>query len=211
MPPWPLSAPRRGAIFAQLICPRRFFVPARLLFFCFYSWPLGGEPYSLGFFCHGRILIPARFFVISHWPALGGEPHSPGLFRHGRILIPARFFVTSHWPALGGRPYSPDLFCHGRILIPVRFFCHIPLAPRRAALFARFILPRRDSHSRPLLLSHPTGRPSAGASFARFILQRWDSRSRPAHFHSCPENNSFTPARQEPGRQRQLSFRAPPG
>ena len=132
MPPWPLSAPRRGAIFAQLICPRRFFVPARLLFFCFYSWPLGGEPYSLGFFCHGRILIPARFFVISHWPALGGEPHSPGLFRHGRILIPARFFVTSHWPALGGRPYSPGLFCHGGILIPVRFFCHIPLAgPRR--------------------------------------------------------------------------------
>lgn len=117
MPPWRLSG---AALFAQLICPRRFFVPARLLFFCFYSWPLGGEPYSLGLFYHGGILIPARFFVISHWPALGGRPYLLGLFCNGRILIPARFFVTSHWPALGGGPHSPGLFCNGGIRVPAQ-------------------------------------------------------------------------------------------
>lgn len=147
MPPWRLSG---AALFAQLICPRRFFVPARLLFFCFYSWPLGGEPYSLGLFYHGGILTPARFFVISHWPVLGGGPHSLGLFCHGGILIPARFFVTSHWQPsagghirsvysatagfsfppvyslvltqqpLGGEPHSPDLFCHGGIRVPAQ-------------------------------------------------------------------------------------------
>ena len=87
MPPWRLSG---AALFAQLICPRRFFVPARLLFFCFYSWPLGGEPYSLGLFYHGGILIPARFFVISHWPALGGRPYLLGLFCNGGIRVPAQ-------------------------------------------------------------------------------------------------------------------------
>ena len=159
MPPWRLSG---AALFAQLICPRRFFVPARLLFFCFYSWPLGGEPYSLGLFYHGGILIPARFFVISHWPALGGGPHSLGLFYHGGILIPARFFCHIPLAALGGRPYSLGYF-----------------------------LSAADSCSRPPILSSSRSNPSAGQPYSLGLFCNGGIRV-PAQLISIPVQRKRT-------------------
>ncbi len=150
MPPWRLSG---AALFAQLICPRRFLFPP----FCFsllFIPGLSAGPYSLGLFCPAGFSFPP-FFCHIHWPALG-RPYSPVYSATAGFSFPSA--SLSHpigQPSAGGliRQFIPPA---GSSFPPA--FCHIPLAsPRQATASSPVISSQRQDSYPPTLASYLPG------------------------------------------------------